>query len=252
MKIAWIASYPKSGNTLVRLLLHNYFYGETDNSDLIDDRIPGLHRLLAENQAVNLDGDGIKLIKSHFVFSDDHPYAQHTAAFIYIVRNPRDVLLSNARYLGAESSNHERRYFAETFIEQFGVPRWRKMGMGTWPQHIGSWLSAGAAVPHLFVKYEDLRAATEDCLADMVRLLGQTADSERLTAAVAGSSIEKARDHEIREKRLGRGRVFNPLPGGASFVGKGQMGQSLKSIGPDLDAKFDDRFGQYMRLLGYA
>lgn len=251
MKIVWIASYPKSGNTLVRLLLHNYLYGETDNTDLIDDRIPGLHRLLAENRTVDLDGSGIKLIKSHFLFSKRHPYAEHTAAFIYILRNPRDVLLSNARYLGADSSDREQRHFADRFIEQLGVPRWREMGMGTWPQHIGSWLSATAKVPHIFVKYEDLRGATENRLADMIQMLGETTDPERLRAAVASSTIERARDHEIREKKHGRGRVFNPLPGGASFVGQGCMGQSLEKIGPDVDTRFDDRFGQYLRLVGY-
>ncbi len=138
MNVIWIASYPKSGNTLVRMLLHNYLFGEARNTDEVAERIPGLHSLLARKIELEVNSDEQKLIKSHFCFSPQHPYAEITSGFIYIMRNPRDVLLSNARYLGATSSIDELRRFANTFIDEMGVPSWRHKNMGSWPEHVAS------------------------------------------------------------------------------------------------------------------
>ncbi len=272
MKIIWIASYPKSGNTLVRLLLSNYLFGEAGNTDLVNDRIPGLHQLLAENTPsplrsigiklgmkwlstnhtlIDLSGDGVKFVKSHFMWSDRHPYAEQTAGFVYILRNPRDVLLSNARYLGVGSSIDDQRKFADMFIRKMGVSRWANMGMGTWPEHATSWLSSADNMPHVFVRYEDLRAETEQCLADIIRLFGQEPEAGRLRAAVSSSDIEKARIHETSEKALGRTRFYGTHDG-SRFVGEGRMGQSLEMIGSDVESRFRDRFGPLIEKYGYT
>jgi hypothetical protein len=46
MKVVWLASYPKSAYTLVRMLLHNYIFGETNDTNLVAARIPGIHAML--------------------------------------------------------------------------------------------------------------------------------------------------------------------------------------------------------------
>ena len=107
-------------------------------------------------------------------------------------------------------------------------------------------------MPHVFVRYEDLRAETEHLLADIIRLLGKEPETDRLRAAVSSSDIEKARIHEVSEKALGRTRVYNDIPGGSSFVGEGRMGQSLEMIGSDVEARFRDLFGPFTEKLGYT
>jgi hypothetical protein len=172
MGVIWLASYPKSGDTFARMLLHNYLYGETQDTEVVAERIPDIHCLIPENIELHIKHGEEKLVKSHFCCSRQHPYFDLTSGFIYIVRNPRDVLLSNARYLGADSSPIELRYFAKKFIESLGVPHWRKNTMGTWSEHVASWLFFAASVPHIFVKYEDLRSDPVNSLIRLVSFMG--------------------------------------------------------------------------------
>ena len=131
MSIIWLASYPKSGNTYARMLLHNYLYGDVQDTEIVAERIPGLHYLLSQKIELKVKRNEKKLVKSHFCFSPKHPYFIKTSGFIYIIRNPRDVLLSNARYFGATSSPDKLRRFAKTFIENLGVPHWKKNRYGS-------------------------------------------------------------------------------------------------------------------------
>lgn len=251
MKIVWIASYPRSGNTWVRLLLHHYLYGAIDDTDLIDARIPDLHLSISKQQELSTNNDEALLVKSHFCCSSEHPYIDQTSAFIYILRNPRDVLMSNARVLSTDLPTKKLRKFADAFIDELGVPHWRQSGMGTWPQHISSWLNPTVHVPHLFIKYEDLRADTEGCLEKMVRFLGKSPDAQKLRESVAGCSLDKVREQEQTETKSGRTDFFSPTNTGVSFVGNGRMAQSLDFIDPDIERRFQQRFGGISRLFGY-
>jgi hypothetical protein len=251
MKVVWIASYPKSGNTLVRMLLHNYLFGVANDTDLVAERIPGIHAILTQGIELDISGEGKKLVKSHFCFSRQHPYAEATAGFIYIVRNPRDVLRSNARYLGATSNKDDFRKFAELFIENMGAPRWREMGMGSWNEHLASWLAYTGKVPHFFVKYEDIRSDTAKILKHLISFIGLVPEEHNIKTAVESCDIEKARKHELEEKKSKRTKVYNLLPNNENFVGEGRSGQSLVDIGEDIERLYRKRFGKVATLFNY-
>lgn len=251
MKIVWIASYPRSGNTWVRLLLHHYLFGEIDNTDLVDERIPDLHLWINKDQALPLERDGTVMVKTHFRCTPTHPYIEHTSAFIYILRNPRDVLVSNLRVLCSEDQGRKARQLAHDFIDQFGIPAWRDRGMGTWPQHISTWLHATVDIPHLFVRYEDLRADTENCLAEMIRFLGKKPDTRKVREAVSSCALDRIREVEKNELELGRTDFFSATSSGANFVGEGQMAQSLNFVDADVERRFRARFSSVSKLFGY-
>ena len=147
MKVVWLASYPKSGNTFIRMLLHTYFFGELHDSEEVGKNIPDLHQQTSKNNSIDTHRDKKIIVKTHFRFSGNHPYAAATAGYVYILRNPRDVLLSNARYFGANENPSEFKEFSRAFINNFGVPRWQKMNMGNWPEHLASWLNSAGNIP---------------------------------------------------------------------------------------------------------
>ena len=248
MKVVWLASYPKSGNTFLRMLLHNYLYGETKDTGLVSERIPDIH---LHKTVLNTSSDERKLVKTHFCFSWNHPYAEHTSGFIYIMRNPRDVLLSSARYLCTTSSHDELRKFSQYFINEMGVPLVRKLRVGNWPEHVASWLSFAPKVPHLFITYEDLRMDTGKILRSALHFIGLEPDDSRIQMAVDSCEINKARTHEIEEKKLGRIVIYNELPNNRYFVGEGKTGQSLIHIGEDIEQLYKDKFGSIANLFGY-
>lgn len=251
MKVIWLASYPKSGNTFIRMLLHTYLFGKSQNSYEIGKRIPDIHQILSQKKILDVHNDQQIFVKTHFCLSGNHPYAEATAGCIYILRNPRDVLLSNARYLGAIKNLDELREFSLSFINNFGVPRWRQTKMGSWPEHFASWLYSANTTPLIFIKYEDLRMDTANTLKRVVRFLGKEPEDSRIQMAVKHCAIDEARKFETEEKKQGRKSIYVDLPNNASFVGEGKIAQSLVFIGEDVEALYQERFGKFVHLFGY-
>ncbi|MGH6719376.1 MAG: sulfotransferase domain-containing protein, partial [Alphaproteobacteria bacterium] len=128
-RIVWIASFPKSGNTWVRVFLNNLFanadapvaldaIGRFTTSEAAVDYYrrfdprppaawtrqdtarmrPQVHALIAGLK------DGLSLVKTHCRFGHDHGQPtvnlDVTAGAVYIVRNPLDVAVSFADHMG--------------------------------------------------------------------------------------------------------------------------------------------------------
>ncbi len=138
MNIVWLASYPKSGNTWLRFFLYAYLYGEIENSNDIARRIPDIHKI----RDLDLNADGTVFMKTHGFCGSHHRYIKNTIGAIYIVRHPRDVLLSSLNYCRMEDdSGFSDKEFADEFIENLGVLKWKKVGMGAWVENVNSWQS---------------------------------------------------------------------------------------------------------------
>src|SRR5579884_3895517 len=92
--VIWLASYPKSGNTWLRFLVCNLVFGLQDSAETLNRLAPDLHELTELPQLP----EATVFMKTHFPFSQLMPLADHTAAALYIVRHPADVMLSNFHY----------------------------------------------------------------------------------------------------------------------------------------------------------
>lgn len=251
MDIVWLASYPKSGNTFLRLLLYRYIYTDVMETKEVEDKIPDLHKLLSQGKKLNLGLDGSVLLKTHFLLSSQHPYFSNTVGFIYILRNPRDVILSNARYLGFNKDKKLLHLFAENFIKNMGVDRWTKMGMGTYSEHLISWLDGVSSFPNLFIKYENLKDKPIETLTKVLDFLGLEIDENKIKEVVEDCEINNLRQLEIQEKQNNQSSFFDELPQGEYFIGQGKTNQSLAEISPDLENLYHEKFQGFVRLFGY-
>ena len=116
----WLASYPKSGNTLVRSLLASYFFSKDGNFDF--DVIKNIKQFptseLFEKIGVDLKNEkevlknyikvqeninqknSVQFLKTHsYLFNiDNNPFTDlnNTLGAIYIIRDPRNVVTSYA------------------------------------------------------------------------------------------------------------------------------------------------------------
>ena len=125
-KIIWIASYPKSGNTYLRSLLSYYLYGSKgkfsfdllrkitkfESIDLYKKVLPNklltknfqYHKYFIDVQKLLIEKYTQKdlIFKTHHFFGDLNDFSftnkETTLLFIYLVRDPREVLISYARY----------------------------------------------------------------------------------------------------------------------------------------------------------
>lgn len=263
MAIVWLTSYPRSGNTWLRFLIQAYLRGGAAVSASLNADLPDLHR---KGVVINPDAAERVLVKTHFPWSPRHPYAGQTSAFIYILRHPKDVLLSFLSYrklggvLAADDPSVDRPY-AEQFIRGLGDEVWIKGHMGNWPQHIASWL-ARPAHPHTVVKYEDLLAEPQRAMRPVLELLGQPVDTARLGAAIEACRFDALRRMEEKEKAALEGAppeqrgLFPGDPAlakkGVMFMNEGKSGRNLLHLGAEVEAAFDRAFAPYLPSLGYG
>ena len=252
MKIIWLASYPKSGNTYLRFLLYNYLYGEVKESIQVERVMPDLHKALSQKIRFDVEKDINIFCKTHFAYSAQLPYIEHTTGAIYILRNPRDVLLSNLRYFQLTSERAiDESEFVRTFIQNLGATRWHKMNMGTWPENIASWLNATSKHPTLFIKYEDLRLNTMVTFKSVLEFLKQEIDEKKMKSSIKRCSIESMKALEKSEKSENKPTLFDGTKADMTFIGKGKINQSLEFLGDDFEEQFTDRFGKIMGAFGY-
>ena len=182
--IVWLASYPKSGNTLLRSMLAAYFFSKDGIYDfsLIQNirQFPNIR--LFENLGVDIRNEkeviknyikvqesfnkknSVQFLKTHsYLFNiDNNAFTdlKNSLGSIYIVRDPRNVVTSWAKF-----ANVTIQKAADTLINttQFGGDLNVKEGsersmvhMGTWNGNFQSWKSFKYQDRYLLIKYEDL------------------------------------------------------------------------------------------------
>ena len=254
MKVIWLAAYPKSGVTWLQFLLANYICDNIQDSMSVLNRIPDIHR-----QQLNVDDPtltGNVLCKTHFLFDDRHPHHEHTAGFIYLLRHPKDILLSNLNYFKLLSPDgFDKRHFVIDFINKMGFSEWLQRNFGSWNEHISTWMALANKKPHFYLRYEQLHTDPYGCMERIIDFLRMEKDQDRIYRSIEASSFDSMKQIERREKEKGCETLFpgkkKDMDAGTMFVNKGKTGQSLDSIGPDLDQLFDERFEHVLDMLNY-
>jgi hypothetical protein len=265
MALAWIASYPKSGNTWTRILLASYLRDKQVEVRLaqlgrFDDAVPDLVTLMRAGRMPPVDRSQPLAVKTHFLpgLGIHDLYRAATTKVIYLVRNPRDVIPSAERMLNV--SPDRRTAYARHFLEHRGVVPWQRMGYGVWTENVREWASPGLLQQYfpnadlLVVRYEDLKQDTEDALRTMVEFLGfdSEIDPDRIRRAVENSALDKLRRQERQDDSL-RFRDQNP-----AFFGQGLSGQDLTGYGDDIEQAYrrllqeDEEFSSLAARYGYT
>jgi hypothetical protein len=236
----FLVSYPKSGNTWARLLIANLLSpGAPADFRTINLLVPDPS---SESKRHFNRMPRPRVIKSHFVFDPLYPRV------IYIVRDPRDVAVSEYHYqrktrvIGDDYSlgDYVQRFIAgETYPEN-----------GSWGEHVTGWLAAREDDPRfLLVLYEDLLARTLDELARIAAFLGIPASHERLREVVELSSADRMRKLEAQQSdasSLMRGSRKD-----VSFVRSAKSGGWKSALPEPIVEKIEAAWAPVMRHLGY-
>ena len=269
--LVWIASYPRSGNTWIRLLLHAYALGPARHLRELGRLSLELDWWLAHAKAHALPLEWVihagrqvqsrfgrapgfpndLFVKSHFVFDAGHPLAERSRVAIYLVRHPRDVLLSALNYTELISGRalEDDRAYSRQFIAAGGDPEWIRYGYGSWAEHAASWASA-PGFPVLVVRYEDLKADAGGELGRVLEFLGAAVDADRVQAAVDHCDFQRLRNLEVASRASSD--IASMRHPDRFFFHKGLTGQSLSHLGEELEHEFMERFGPVMSRFGYT
>lgn len=157
--IIWIASYPRSGNTLLRLLIKHYYglrtYSIYQDSELAQS--PFVVNLIGHaSRPISIDAmklaEEVYLVKTHELPDDESPA-------VCLVRDGRDALVSYAHYI----LSYERETASQAQDEQlFHTLRdliLYNASFGGWGPNVLAW--ARRSSPTSIIKFEDLAAAAD-------------------------------------------------------------------------------------------
>ncbi len=255
--VIWLASFPKSGNTWLRFLLARLLFGPVADSADLETMIPDSHVPISAGSASECRRHrGNLLLKTHWTSDTAGVRARRTVRVIYLVRDPRDVFASLARYFEATKPPARDRLLA-AFVESGGsTPEFLGHGFGTWRRHVESWLvDAARQVPVHLVRYEDLRARPREELRRLAAALDRETDDAELEACVEESRIERLRAIERRDMAAGVG-VFGRLAGlrgrGFTFFPCGRVGSHRELLRPHELRLLVPLFEPWLGELGYG
>jgi hypothetical protein len=185
----FLVSYPRSGNTWTRFLIANLIDGDTPTTFANIDRKVPEPAAVSRRQLAKVPRP--RIIKSHEYF--DPRYRK----LIYIVRDPRDVLVSNY-YFQLKKGFIPDDYPMDDYVSIFvstGVDVF-----ATWAENVMSWLATrGGRNEFLLLKYEEMTKEPEQELSKIASFLKIPASRARVARAVELSSAQRMRELEKQE-----------------------------------------------------
>jgi len=209
--ILWLASYPKSGNTWLRVFLANLLAHRPEPVPLAelpsfcDDEArperytaaagrPSTQLSLAEicalrprvHAAIAASVGGTVLVKTHNCAGayDGHPLHDPavTAGAIYVVRNPLDVVVSMTHHFGL-TVDAAINWLASDDAGTANDELFTSQVLGSWTTHVASWTARGSPAS-VVLRYEDLLDQPEAQFGRVAKLVGLGDDPERIARAI--------------------------------------------------------------------
>lgn len=270
----WLASYPKSGNTWLRLFLESVSRngGEVDINDLNlvqstarRDRFDAFAGL--SSQHLSLDeidelrplvlaaeaslGGAPQIRKVHDAWRKNdsgRPLfpAEITQASVLLVRDPRDVALSLANHLGQDVDRIIDSLNDDAYVISRADDGWHMQlpqRVSSWSGHTASWLDARPAP--LVVRYEDMLQEPARWGAAICGQIGWQTSAAAIERAIEATGFDRLRQQEeangFRERISPDRRFFN----------RGTAGGWRAELSPDQARRIEHRHSSVMRRLSY-
>lgn len=192
----WLASFPKAGSTWIRFILANIVYLSEEREEYLDyhyvaQAMPAIGRsnLLKSWRQKSLP----RFIKTH------QPYRPAIFSIprrvVYIMRDPRDVMVSYYHFVKARKNNP----FSGSFSEFIRHPRY---GLASCIDHYFSWMP----ITDYTIHYEKMK---KDAFAEMknaFQVLNIEFKDDILRQAIENSSLERMRSAQKKSGLPGKER----------------------------------------------
>ncbi|MCD0486924.1 sulfotransferase domain-containing protein [Pedobacter sp. MC2016-14] len=252
-KLIWLSSYPKSGNTWLRLFLSALFSEANDlniNDTPLNQNISSrsiIDSALGMSSANLPESDYLKFrSRLYFNWARDQPSLDKiickvhdacilkeeilfppsiTRGTIYILRNPFDIVASMANHFKVSIDKSVHMLCSNTHglaqrQTRLGVQL--SQHLGTWGNHVDSWVNVHAE-NILIIKYEDL---IKDSLTEFGKIIQYAElgyDQKAIEKAIVQTSFKNLQEKEKKEK-------FKMTPKVDTFFRQGKSGQWRNEI----------------------
>ena len=271
----WLASYPKSGNTFLRSLLSSYFFTNDGifNFEVLNTIKQFPHYSLFKKIGVNLSDEkqvlenyvkaqelfntkeSLQFVKTHSSLMSGFTNYKNTLGAIYIVRDPRNVVISAANHFNTTIEDSVSRLFNYTNLG--GDINDRKSvnriitHLTTWSMHYNSWKVLKKRERYLLIKYEDLTKNTEQVFIKILDFIHQKYILDKLkiknilktTSFSYVQKLEKEKNFPEKAKHAGNDEK--------TFFKYGPNSNNKKILDKILKEKIESQLKDDMTELGY-
>ena len=277
--IIWLASYPKSGNTMIRSLLSAYFFSEDGTFDfnLIKNikQFPynplfkefGIETKNSKEMIKNYikvqklinKKNSIQFLKTHsslFNINNSHfTNLDCSLGAIYIVRDPRNVVSSFARHFSLSIKEGSNRMI-NSHIMGSGLDEDPFIYSGSWSFHFNSWKSFKSQKKYLLIKYEDLVDNTEEIFIKILTFISKLSKTNIIVDKKKFSNALKSCDFELLKKKEAREGFAEAVTDKNSkkkinFFNLGKKNNYKDSLDLNIRKELEGSFQKEMKELGY-
>ena len=270
--IVWLASYPKSGNTLLRSMLTAYLFSNDGNYsfgllknikqfpnkktlDFLGINVIDRNEIVKNSirgQEIFNKNSGVGFLKTHnslYNFKGKYPFTDYknTLGAIYIVRDPRNVIISYSRHLDM-SIEKTANFLMKGNTSYLDI-------MGTWRENYLSWKNMIRDKKCLLVRYEDLVSQRKTIFLQILKFVYQlrgikfTVNKDKLENMLETTSfdylknLEKENDFEESVKNKEGNKTI--------FFDEGPNRKWSNVLNRDILNQVESVFKQEMIELGY-
>jgi hypothetical protein len=232
----FLVTYPKSGTTLLQMMLYQLTsQGEMDFPH-IDSISPWFERELAHGWPQNLEVPSPRFFKSHLRFS----MLPRGARSIYLARDPGDILVSAYHhYCLITGMSHDFERFADAFLAG-------RVQFGSWFEHMRSWWPHRHDPEVLFLRYEEVVADLPGTARKIAGFCGLDLDERDLPRIVERCSLAFMKHHpekfDPRLRQIAQHRE--------EFVRQGQVGEGVQRLSARQREHLERKVGDLAYSLG--
>lgn len=242
----FLVGHPKSGNTWLAFMLA--VLAEKDREERVNisnvgEFVPTIHNS-------DLSISRYKNLHSPRIFRTESPnYPGAYPKTIYIIRDPRSVLLSYYHHCVHDTGRTD--WPISDFVDEIlaaGCIQSLEPTLIRWDRQVESWLERAQHQSVSLVKYEDLKIDCKGALQQLSDFLGLDYDANLLELAVERGNFSSMRKDE---KKFGAESYPGEKGKRGFFVRKGKVDSWKEEMPPEAIEKIEQTFYSTMKKMGY-
>ncbi len=277
--IIWLASYPKSGNTLVRSFLSSYIFSKDGifNFELLKNikQFPDnslfknigvdtkneeeMYKNYINSQKIFYDEKSIKFLKTHSCFVDKEDFrftdAHNTLGVIYIVRDPRNIVTSFSHHFQQSIEESSEALITHKYLGRESELHCTTY-MGSWKYHYNSWKVFEKYNRYLLIKYEDLINDREKTFLKILKFIAHlgkvkfSLDNEKFNNTLKSTSFNKMQKLE-EQNSFSEAKVNKNTGKKIKFFNLGVKNDWKKLLDVKIKDKLEKELQNEMKELNY-
>ena len=280
--IIWLASYPKSGNTLLRSMLSSYYFSKDGKFEFkllknihqfpnislfknlninTDDELEVVKNYIKVQQIINKqDGNKLRFLKTHSSLNDINGYKftdlNNSLGVIYIVRDPRNIVRSFANHSQISVEEAKQNLVNVKILGGKNDPVNKStVHIGSWSSNFKSWKEFKKVNKYLLIKFEDLISQPGQVfrlILNFVHELTKTQpeiDDTKLKNTIKTTSFEYLR--KLEEKENFSETATQSQEKYVKFFKYGDKENLIESLPTQIKKELENQLSDEMIELGY-